>query len=262
MNSVTRAHVTGAKNQTSSLLFNWPGWPRACSLMPHSPACFVRRPLDIVIVITTFLIHLTMVVTTARFAAAIACLIARSDAFAPSLAGRTSNSFRGPAAGRPLFAAEGGDGPKDGSMITSARKEIGYDAASGRFFETDIDPEDCIPGNEYCMIDKVSGSMVRLTMEEKERIFLDALQVSAFGDVDFTWVTAVEYLFLTTLVSIAVLLYQWTAAPQRRGFRSLERGSCLERLKNGADESSGHQVPRGSAGILEGAADPFGLRIR
>jgi len=71
----------------------------------------------------------------------------------------------------------------------SARKEIGYDAASGRFFETDIDTEDCIPGNEYCVIDKDSGSMVRLTMEEKERIFLDALQVSAFGDVDFTWVT-------------------------------------------------------------------------
>lgn len=148
----------------------------------------------VVIVITTFLIHLTMVATTPRFAAAIACLVARSDAFAPSLAGRTLNSFGGPAAGRPLFA-EGGDGPKDGTMITSARKEIGYDAASGRFFETDIDTEDCIPGNEYCVIDKDSGSMVRLTMEEKERIFLDSLQVSAFGDVDFTWVTQQNFYF-------------------------------------------------------------------
>ena len=118
-------------------------------------------------------------VTIPRFAMAFSCLVARSDAFTPSLAGRTLNSFRGPAAGRPLFA-EGGDGPKDGSMITSARKEIGYDAASGRFFETNIDSEDCIPDNEYCIIDKDSGSPVRLTLEEKERIFLDALQVSVW----------------------------------------------------------------------------------
>ena len=78
--------------------------------------------------------------------------------------------------GRPLFV-EGGDGPRDGTTITSARKEIGYDATSGRFFETDIDPEDCIPDNEYCVVDKNSGAMVRLTLQEKERIFLDALQV-------------------------------------------------------------------------------------
>ncbi|KAL3822492.1 hypothetical protein ACHAXA_002510 [Cyclostephanos tholiformis] len=116
-----------------------------------------------------------MVATTPRFAAAVACLIAGSDAFAPSLVGRTLNSFRGPAAGRPLFA-EGSDGPKDGTTITSARKEIGYDASTGRFFETDIDPEDCIPDNEYCVIDQDSGAPVRLTLEEKERIFLDALQ--------------------------------------------------------------------------------------
>jgi hypothetical protein len=120
-----------------------------------------------------------MLATTPRFAAAIACVIARSDAFAPSLAGRTLNSFRGPAVGRPLFA-EGGDAPKDGVTITSARKEIGYDATSGRFFETDIDKEDCIPENEFCLIDEDSGSPVRLTLEEKERIFLDALQVSVW----------------------------------------------------------------------------------
>ena len=124
------------------------------------------------------LIPHSMVASTPRFAAAIAaCLLARSNAFAPSssssLAARrtASNSL-----GRPLFA-EGGDGPQDGTTITSARKEIGYDATSGRFFETDIDPEDCIPDNEYCVVDKDSGAMVRLTLVEKERIFLDALQV-------------------------------------------------------------------------------------
>jgi len=61
-------------------------------------------------------------------AAAIACLTASSNAFSPSV-GRAvvnkNNSIR------PLFA-EASDGPKDGTTITSARKEIGYDAASAR----------------------------------------------------------------------------------------------------------------------------------
>ena len=120
-----------------------------------------------------------MVAATPRYAAAIACLIAGSDAFTPSLSGRSAaavKSFRSSPAVGPLFAD--GDGPKDGSTVTSARKEIGYDASSGRFFETDIDPEDCIPDDEYCVVDKESGELVRLTLEEKERIFLDALQVS------------------------------------------------------------------------------------
>lgn len=112
-----------------------------------------------------------MVANTTRFAASIACLVAASEAFSPSFTGKAANSFRSQAVG-PLFM----DGPEDGTRITSARKEIGYDAASGRFFETDIDKEDCIPDDEYCVVDKDSGEMVRLTLEEKERIFLDALQ--------------------------------------------------------------------------------------
>jgi len=122
-------------------------------------------------------LYCTMVAMTSRFAAAIACLVAGSaDAFAPSLTGRSvtvNSAFRNKAAG-PLFAD--GDGPKDGTMITSARKEIGYDSTSGRFFETDLDPEDCIPDEEYCVVDAKTGDLVRLTLEEKERIFLDSLQ--------------------------------------------------------------------------------------
>ena len=118
--------------------------------------------------------------STSRFtSAAIACLaIAGSaDAFTTSIPGKTTTSaavvksFRSPTK---LFV----DGPKDGTTVTSARKEIGYDAKSGRFFETDIDKEDCIPEDEYCVVDDETGEMVRLTLEEKERIFLDALQVS------------------------------------------------------------------------------------
>lgn len=117
-----------------------------------------------------------MVAYSYRSAAAIACLVTGADAFTPSLTGKSMavSSFRNKAVG-PLFAE---DGPKDGTTITSARKEIGYDQKSGRFFETDIDPEDCIPDDEYCVVDKESGELVRLTLEEKERIFLDALQVS------------------------------------------------------------------------------------
>lgn len=116
-----------------------------------------------------------MVAYTYRFAGAIACLVAGSaDAFAPSFTGKAANTFR--TTNSKVLFAESGDGPKDGTTITSARKEIGYDSKSGRFFETDIDPEDCIPDDEYCVIDKATGDLVRLTLEEKERIFLDAVQ--------------------------------------------------------------------------------------
>ena len=116
-----------------------------------------------------------MVATTTQIAAAIACLTASSNAFSPSVGRAVINKNDSI---RPLFA-EAPDGPKDGTTITSARKEIGYDAASGRFFETDL--EDCSPDeNEYCVVDKETGQLVSLTLEEKERIFLDALQVSSF----------------------------------------------------------------------------------
>mmetsp|Transcript_18199 Transcript_18199/g.38181 ORF Transcript_18199/g.38181 Transcript_18199/m.38181 type:complete len:324 (-) Transcript_18199:1966-2937(-) len=107
-----------------------------------------------------------------RFAIALAFLLAGSDAFAPTVS-RTSlvKTARTRPTG-PLFV----DGPDDGSTITSGRKEIGYDSSSGRFFETNLEPEECIPEDEYCIVDKETGELVRLTLEEKERIFLDALQ--------------------------------------------------------------------------------------
>ena len=36
--------------------------------------------------------------------------------------------------------------------------------------------EECIPDEEYCVVDPESGELIRLTVAEKERIFLDALQ--------------------------------------------------------------------------------------
>jgi hypothetical protein len=82
---------------------------------------------------------------------------------------------------RPLFMAEEGDdvvaSDDDGTIITSGRKEIGYDEKSGRFYETGLEEGECIPDEEFCITDKQSGNLIRLTVEEKERIFLDALQV-------------------------------------------------------------------------------------
>lgn len=68
------------------------------------------------------------------------------------------------------------DGPADGKKIASGKKEIGFDAASGRFFETGRGAEECVPDDEYCVVDENTGKLVRLTLKEKERIFLDALQ--------------------------------------------------------------------------------------
>mmetsp|Transcript_37018 Transcript_37018/g.96963 ORF Transcript_37018/g.96963 Transcript_37018/m.96963 type:complete len:327 (+) Transcript_37018:113-1093(+) len=65
---------------------------------------------------------------------------------------------------------------EDLTLVPSARKQIAFDEAKGRFFETDISDADCIPDEEFCITDNDSGSMIRLTIEEKERIFLDALQ--------------------------------------------------------------------------------------
>jgi len=59
--------------------------------------------------------------------------------------------------------------------LPSVQKEISYDEATGRFYETT--PEECDPAEgEYCAVDKATGETIRLTIQEKERIFLDALQ--------------------------------------------------------------------------------------
>lgn len=70
-----------------------------------------------------------------------------------------------------------GDDNIDKVQLTSARKEVVFDDAKGRFFETSLEAEECIPDEEYCSIDPDTGDRIRLTVAEKERIFLDALQV-------------------------------------------------------------------------------------
>ena len=88
-----------------------------CYLFFHS---INQLPNTKLVMISTFILSA---------AAAIACLTVSSNAFSPTV-GRAvvKNSIHN---NKPLFA-EAPDGPKDGTTITSARKEIGYDAASAR----------------------------------------------------------------------------------------------------------------------------------
>ena len=79
--------------------------------------------------------------------------------------------------GSRLFMADGEKGDETTFVSSVFKKEIAYDEKTGRFFETGYGEGECIPDEEFCITDNESGDMIRLTVEEKERIFLDALQV-------------------------------------------------------------------------------------
>ena len=64
--------------------------------------------------------------------------------------------------------------PPPGTKLVSNRKEIAFDGS--RFYETGLEDEDCVPSQEYCIVDPSTQQPIRLTIEEKERMFLDALQ--------------------------------------------------------------------------------------
>jgi hypothetical protein len=102
-------------------------------------------------------------------------LFSTSDAFSPSL----SPLVRARSAGMGAMKMANTE-DLDGAQVTSARKELKFDDKSGRFFETNLDAGECIPDEEFCTIDDDTGKKIRLTVAEKERIFLDALQVSSF----------------------------------------------------------------------------------
>lgn len=94
-----------------------------------------------------------------------------------------------------FFMQEPSKGEPEGAKTTFVssvfKKELAFDEKSGRFFETGFGEGDCVPEDEFCITDKETGDTVRLTIEEKERIFLDALQSyyssgrKLLGDSDF-----------------------------------------------------------------------------
>jgi hypothetical protein len=112
--------------------------------------------------------------TLLRATLAVLALSAHVEAFAPSVP-RAGALRSQQVATSPLQMA---DDKEDPTLMKSVlKKQIAYDESSGRFFETNINEEDCVPDEEFCMTDSSSGELIRLTQEEKERIFLDSLQV-------------------------------------------------------------------------------------
>jgi hypothetical protein len=90
------------------------------------------------------------------------------------------------------------------------KKEIAYDEKSGRFFETGFGEGDCVPEDEFCIVDKETGTTVRLTIEEKERIFLDSLQVSLPSERMRKFSTS---LFYATIYSLILFLSVCLSSP-------------------------------------------------
>mmetsp|Transcript_14898 Transcript_14898/g.33070 ORF Transcript_14898/g.33070 Transcript_14898/m.33070 type:complete len:286 (+) Transcript_14898:664-1521(+) len=80
--------------------------------------------------------------------------------------------------------SDNGDGvaetrsPSKATITSAQKRELMYDADSGRFFESE---GECIPAEEYCAVDENTGKLIRLTIEEKERMFLDSLQSYYFS---------------------------------------------------------------------------------
>ena len=105
----------------------------------------------------------------------LALVISSSHAFAPGVKPFAVMTK----AGQVHSARFMSDGGNEKVTITSGKKEIAYDDKTGRFFETNLDEEECVPNDEYCAVDGSTGKLIRLTVQEKERIFLDALQVRA-----------------------------------------------------------------------------------
>lgn len=120
--------------------------------------------------------HPNLIIVMYRFSSLVFSLvIISSDAFMGSTA---KNAFRITA----LKLSDQDDSKT--TFVTSARKELAFDDLKGRFFETSFDQGECIPEDEFCVTDKETGELIRLTLEEKERIFLDALQVRRLSTND------------------------------------------------------------------------------
>ena len=111
---------------------------------------------------------------SAIFAAAVALLSSNAQAWTTPT--KTTSIVRPTLTKTALSMAEE-EASEDKVQLTSGKKEIMFDDKSGRFFETSLESEECIPDEEFCTIDESTGKKMRLTVAEKERMFLDSLQV-------------------------------------------------------------------------------------
>jgi hypothetical protein len=124
----------------------------------------------------------------------LAALAASADAFAVVPSAQLSRQ-RGTATTTTAVSMAGEEKSETEFVSSVFKKELAFDEKTGRFYETGFGEGECIPDEEYCMLDKETGDSIRLTVEEKERIFLDALQVSkclflhilSRGETDNNW---------------------------------------------------------------------------
>ena len=130
----------------------------------------------LVVVNNNIIVSITPPMTMLRKDSLVVGLVLSASTAAAFTASKTPLQTPFPSRSALAMAEEdkGGD-PKFVSSVF--KKELAFDEKSGRFFETGFGEGDCIPEDEFCIVDKDTGATVRLTVEEKERIFLDALQV-------------------------------------------------------------------------------------
>lgn len=129
------------------------------------------RPLQKVQIIKTMT---NMRMQSAIFATAVALLSSNAQAWTTPT--RTTSIVR-PTLTRTALSMAEEETSEDNVQLTSGKKEIMFDDKSGRFFETSLETEECIPDEEFCTIDESTGKKMRMTVAEKERMFLDSLQV-------------------------------------------------------------------------------------
>jgi len=114
-----------------------------------------------------------MVAASVKYALSIA-LLPGADAFLTPI----TRTFNAPSSQTstlpPAWIAESIRNSSNSNLVlSSSKKEVGYDEKTGQL---QGDRDECIPDDEYCVLDEKSGNLIRLTLAEKERIFLDALQ--------------------------------------------------------------------------------------
>jgi len=121
-----------------------------------------------------------MVALTIKCALAAAALLPTIDAFVPAVDRITTAGFNRPSSSvstsvpKWITTTVGHHRSKKvGGSELASNREIGYDKESGQL---QTDGAECIPDDEYCIMDDATGKLIRLTLAEKERIFLDALQ--------------------------------------------------------------------------------------
>jgi hypothetical protein len=146
----------------------------------------------------------------AILATVLALLVADSQAWTSPM--KSASISKGRTFGTAALRMAEEEQSQDGVQLTSVGgKEIKFDEKAGRFFETRLDADECIPEEEFCTIDDETGKKIRLTIAEKERIFLDALQVGLFHGLIYRHVSHIDCVAHLFAAFAIVVLRQWTS---------------------------------------------------